>query len=437
MGKQTGTNLTKADVEAAAPGRTTRRVFDSKTRGLALQVTPAGVKTWVVVFRFNNQKTAVTLGRWPAMTVEVARKAAHAAWAKIDAGENPNQAKRDAKAAAVEARKAAVKVKDLVERYKEEHSPTNSKGWQEESARLMKRHILPELGEVPIQDVGPAEISTLLHKMRATPTQANRTRAVLRTMFARAEEWGLRPLGSNPVAVVKKRHTETKRDRRLSDLELKALGETLRTSKEDPIQLLGLRLALLAGMRKGEIQAIRWEWVDLQAGEIRIPPEHHKTGRKTKKARVVHLCSPLVADLKPVVKTIGCPFVFPGRSKKLKDGTIEWSAFTAIQKTWERVREAAKLADKKTPKEEDPGLHDLRRTFGSVAADLGLKGFVGELLGHAEASVTDIYTRAAAEPLKEAAEKIGARIAGILSGKIDPEQEAKNRAAEKAAKQAR
>jgi integrase len=94
--------------------------------------------------------------------------------------------------------------------------------------------------------------------------------------------------------------------------------------------------------------------------------------------------------------------------------------------------------DKKTgaylDEENNPGLHDLRRTFASVGADLGLKGFVGELLGHAEATVTDIYTRAAAEPLHEAAEKIGARIDGILSGRIDPEKEAKERREAKAAK---
>lgn len=61
-------------------------------------------------------------------------------------------------------------------------------------------------------------------------------------------------------------------------------------------------------------------------------------------------------------------------------------------------------------------LHFLRRTFASVGSDLGLKGFVGELLGHAEATVTDIYTRSAAEALHGAAEKIGARIEGILTG---------------------
>jgi len=57
---------------------------------------------------------------------------------------------------------------------------------------------------------------------------------------------------------------------------------------------------------------------------------------------------------------------------------------------------------------------------------------------HAEASVTDIYTRSAAEPLHDAAEKIGARIEGILTGAIDPEKEleARRKAQAKARKKA-
>ena len=111
-----------------------------------------------------------------------------------------------------------------------------------------------------------------------------------------------------------------------------------------------------------------------------------------------------------------------------------------LARPWERIRAGAGLAprDKKTgaylDEENNPGWHDLRRTFASVGADLGLKGFVGELLGHAEATVTDIYTRAATEPLHEAAEKIGARIEGILSGAIDPEKEAQERREAKAQK---
>ena len=126
-----------------------------------------------------------------------------------------------------------------------EHIQTNFKGQGAEATRLIEKHIRPALGKLPVATVGPADISALLYKMKGTPVQANRTRGVLRTMFGRAEEWEYRPLGSNPVAVVKLRAPEPKRERRLTDLELKALGVVLRKSKEDPTLILAVRLALL------------------------------------------------------------------------------------------------------------------------------------------------------------------------------------------------
>ena len=435
--------LNKTEVEALKPGEKDYFNPVEGLQGLQVRVLPNGEKAFVLRYRFHGIQKKHVLGRYPAMTPDAARKAHTAAWGLINAGTDPGKAKADARAAAAEVKRAAVTVSDLADRYILEHVPNNSKSWGDEAKRLLKKHILPAIGKMPLALVGPADISDLLFKMRkSTPVMANRTRAVLRTMFGRAEEWELRPLGSNPVSVVKQRASETKRERRLTDFELKALGLTLKTSTEAPENIVAVRLALLAGMRKGEIQALRWEWIDLEAGEIRIPPAFHKTGKKTGKTRVVHLCSALVKALKGLTQTIGCPFVVPGLP--LKDGKgkdakiISHRPFIGLQNPWERIREAAKLAIKDEPKDEDPGWHDLRRTFASVGADLGLKGFAGELLGHAEASVTDIYTRAAAEPLHDAAEKIGARIDGILTGAIDPEKEleARRKAQAKARKKA-
>ena len=332
-------------------------------------------------------------------------------------------------------------VADLAGRYVAEHIQKNFKGQGDEATRLINKHILPALGKLPLAKVGPADVSALLYKMKGTPVQANRTRGVLRTMFGRAEEWELRPLGSNPVAVVKLRAPEPKRERRLTDLELKALGAVLQKSGEAAPLLLAVRLAVLAGMRKGEIAGLKWIWLDLEAGEIRIPADAHKTGHKSGKIRVVHLCDALVAHLKSTVPTLACPFVVPGKPRVDAEGKPKpWEPIVGLQAPWERIRARAGLApqDKKTgaylDEENNPGWHDLRRTFASVGADLGLKGFVGELLGHAEATVTDIYTRSAAVPLHEAAEKIGVRIEGILSGAIDPEKEAEVRREAKEAK---
>lgn len=428
---------TKTQIEALQPKASNYPVpvvskRGQSVRGLALQVTPAGCKSFVLRFRLLGKQKTLTLGKFPDMSIEQAVSSAQAKWAEIREGRNPSDKKRE--------ERQSLTVKDLAERYLLEHIKPKGEGYGMEATRIINRHIIPKMGRLSLALVGPSDISTFLFKMRETPVQANRTRSILRTMFGRAEEWELRPLGSSPVTVVKNRTVEKSRERRLTDMELKSLGATLRTSKEPPEYLLAVRMALLAGMRKGEIAACKWSWVDLEAAEIRIPPEHHKTGKKTGKIRVVHLCNALAECLKATAHTLGCPFVVPGKARVDKDGKpLPWEPIVALQAPWERIRDAAGLSPKDDEgayldEDHNPGWHDLRRTFASVGADLGLKGFVGELLGHAEQTVTDIYTRAAAERLKDAAEAIGARIDGILSGAIDPEKEAEERRQAKARK---
>lgn len=448
MSKRGAIRLTKAAVESLQSESSAYFVSVVNAKGQAIQglnvrVLTSGKRVFVHRYRFDGVQKTFTLGRWPAMTCDAAEKASMAAQVQVNSGRDPGNVKSEAKKAAAAARQAAFTVANLATRYIEEHIPDNKPSWQKEATRLIQKHIVPNLGDIPLKAVGSADVSALLHKIRkVTPTQANRVRAVLQTMFGRAEEWELRPLGSNPVRVVKQRAPEKKRERRLSDVELKALGIELRKTKESCYILAAVRLALLGGMRKGEIQALRWEWVDLDAEEIHLPAFEsvgnawtHKTARKTGEARVVYLCSALQEVLKALPKTQGCPYVVPGLPKKNKEGKIiQWRPFIGLQGPWERIRVASGLAIEGKPSDEDPTWHDLRRTFSSIGTDLGLKGFMGELLGHAEQTVTDIYTRSAEERLREATEAIGTRINGILSGAVDPEKEAEDRRKGKAAK---
>ena len=419
--------LNKQDVQALEADIGGNRFYPvNGYQGLCVQVTKAGVKSFVLRYRFHGRQKIHTLGVYPTMAPDEAKKSHSVAWTKINSGVDPNQERIDARLVAAEKKAAAFTVADLADLYIRDHiKVSNGKGWQAEATRLIKKHILPDLGDKPVKDVGPANISSLLLKIqKKTPTQANRVRAVLHTMFGRAEEWEKRPLGTNPVSVVKQRSPEVKRLRRLSELELKALGGVLNKSTESVYVLMAIRLALLAGMRKGEIQALRWEWLNLDLAHIRIPPEFHKTGKKTGKPRFVHLCSSLVTLLRTLPRTLGCIYVIPGLPKLDKnENIVKWGPFVGLQKPLERIREAAGFAVKDKPDEEDPGWHDLRRTFGGIGKDLGLKAFVGDLLGHSEQNVTEIYTRAAEKRVKEAAELIGGRIDGILTGHIDPERQ--------------
>ena len=104
-------------------------------------------------------------------------------------------------------------------------------------------------------------------------------------MFSLAELWELRPDGTNSCRHVK-RFKEDKRERFLSDAEYRRLGSALREIEQDGSEtasaIAAIRLLMLTGCRLSEIQKLRWEHVDLEAGELRLPDT--KTG-----AKVVHL----------------------------------------------------------------------------------------------------------------------------------------------------
>jgi site-specific recombinase XerD len=80
-----------------------------------------------------------------------------------------------------------------------------------------------------------------------------------------------------------------------------------------------------------------------------------------------------------------------------------------LQDPWQRIRKRAGL--------EDVRLHDLRHTFASAGAALGSSLLViGKLLGHVEPSTTARYAHLSADPLREASDAIGSKIAAAMRG---------------------
>ena len=445
MAKKEGPNLTKVDIEALEPKAAMYRLPAGGCKGLVLQVTPAGVMSWMLRFRMDGHQVNHTLenGQWPGMTVSQARKAGLALWGRIGKGENPAGTKR--------AKREAQTVSQLVTQFRKEHLDLNLKpSTKAEYERLIQKRILPTLGTKKVKDIQPSDVAKLLSKIRAdTPKgiEANRTRAVLSKMFTLGALWGFCPTGSNP-AKGQTRAPETKKDRHLSDKELLSLGDALRhldptpegedrpldaLPEENLYALAAVRLALLTGLRKSEIigdkkreiPALTWASVDLEAARIELT--HHKTARKAG-TRMVPLCSAACELLEHLPRVLTIPETFC-----VIPGGVAGEALVNLQTPWERVRDAVGTlqARAKVPKKDrvdvtDVTIHDLRRSFASLGARMGYPdSFIGALLGHAAGSVTAGYARVGFDPLRDAVEVIGARMAGLLSGLIDLEAEAK------------
>jgi integrase len=184
------------------------------------------------------------------------------------------------------------------------------------------------------------------------------------------------------------------KDRVLSGGELAKFGAVLRDKATTyPAAATVARLLALTGLRYAEAPGLRWAEVDHAAGVLRL--EESQTGRS------VRPCGKSAQRLLESLPRNETSWIFPDSF-----GTGPAHSRTLIADLFN----AAGLADARS--------HDLRRTFGSTAADLGYSdGTIGDLLGHARRGVTSRhYIRRADPMLSAAADKVSETIARLLDG---------------------
>ena len=363
--------------------------WDADLPGFGVRVRGSGRKYYVVQYRADGRVRRITLGRHGAVPTETARRRAMAAISEAKGGGDP--------AAARDERRKAVTMKQLGKRFLEEYVPNHCKpSTAYEYGRSVNFFIDPRIGRRKVRDIKRSDIAELHHELRETPYQANRTLGVLSKMFSQAEVWGLRRDGSNPCLHVK-RYKEEKRERFLNAEEFSRLGqvldEILRDGSETRSAVVAFRLLMLTGCRLSEIQKLRWEHVDLEAGELHLPDT--KTG-----GRAVPLAPSAVRLLETLPRDEDNPWVIAGKKPD--------SHLTDLQHPWRRIRARADL--------EDVRIHDLRHSFASRALALG-EGLpmIGKLLGHTQVQTTARYAHLARDTVKASAARIGDSIDGDLA----------------------
>ena len=264
--------ITKRAVDRLQGDGAEKFYWDDDLPGFGVRIRSSGRKYYVVQFRADGRLRRIALGRHGAMPTETARRRAMVAVSEAKGGGDP--------ALARDAGRKAPTMKQLGKRFLEDYVPDHCKpSTAYEYGRSVKFFIDPRIGARKVKDIKRSDIAELHHALRETPYQANRTLGVLSKMFSLAEMWGFRPDGSNPCLHVK-RYREEKRERFLSAEEFARLGrvldETLRDGSETRSAVVAIRLLMLTGCRLSEIQKLRWEHVDLETGELRLPDT--KTG---------------------------------------------------------------------------------------------------------------------------------------------------------------
>jgi integrase len=362
-----------------APDTGNRLYFDTEVRELALRVTAAGARAWVITYTVQGRTRRYTIGAWPDWSTALARDEARRVLRDVDLGNDP--------LAGRQAFREAPTVAELAERFEREVLPRNRPATRAAYRHLLKAYVLPSLGRLKVAAVTHADVE----RMHREATQhgayvANRALAMLGRMMSLAVKWQICP--DNPARGIERNHEE-RRTRYLTAEEVARLSEVLagHTNRQSANIV---RLLLLTGARKGEVLSMRWEDLDLEAGVWTKPSSH----TKQKKEHRVPLSAP-ARELLAGIERSG-PWVFPGDTAEGHQSDIK--------RFWAAVR-------KKTGIRARP--HDLRHTYASVLASSGASlPLIGALLGHSLPQTTARYAHLFDDPLRAATERVGAIVTG-------------------------
>lgn len=384
--------LTKRAVDALQPRDKPYVAYDADLTGFGLRIMPSGVKSWIAEYRPDGggrgvAKKRVTLGKVGALTPEQARRAASELLARVRLGADPAAEKAD--------RRDAPTVGGLIDAFIVEHVEGKLKPASAISAKAGLERLRAAHGSLKAEALARAQLALLHSSMRATPYLANRHLAAWRKMYGWAETRGLVPEGHNPAKKIEP-FREQARERYLSTDELARLGDALRLCEQegvDPGAVAAIRLLILTGARLQEILQAEWSQID-ERGVLWLADS--KTGRKP-----VYLSAAAQAVLAGLPRIYGNPYVIAGARAGQPRADLN--------KPWARVKRIAGL--------DGVRLHDLRHSFASVGAgaSLGLP-IIGRLLGHTQAATTQRYAHVGADPLRRAADTIGATIAAAMDG---------------------
>ncbi|MDS4027480.1 MAG: integrase family protein [Candidatus Contendobacter sp.] len=354
---------------------------DAKTPGLVLAITASGCRSFLVYRKLNGRPVRVTLGRFPPMTVEQARRRAAGVLAQLVNGIHPLEERR-----AVQARQ--ITLREVLDDYL---TARTLKPKTREMYRWLVENpagAFHDWKNRPLLDISRDLVEKRHRDLTArSPGVANLASTLLGALFnfARGKyEHNGRPLvEDNPV----RRLTATgawcdlaKRTGYLPTAKLPAWWQA--TELLDPTPRDLLRLLLLTGLRKNEGAGLRWLHVDLAAKTLHVP--------ETKNRRPLTLpLSDYLADLLAArlqeAQAAGSPYVFPSPTGK-------GHYVNALSASHAAAAQA-----------ETPGMvHDLRRTFITIAESLDIAAYAIKALvnHHTAADVTQGYLQINTERLR-------------------------------------
>lgn len=280
-------------------------------RGLHLVVMPNGTKTWRYKYRHGGKEKLLTLGAYPDLSLEQARRAHEDQRRKLQAGDDPSALRKADKLARQLAADNSFQAvaRAWWESWRVARSPRHAL----QVMNRLEADVFPVIGHRPVSEVQPLHLVALMKLIakRGAVDIAARAVQTCGQVFRYAVAHGL--AARNPATDIKPGDVlpsrRTVNFARVDAADLPELLRAIEAYQGNPATRLAMRLMTLTFVRTSELIEAKWSEFDLERCRWDIPAER----MKMKTPHIVPLSSQAIDVLKTLQLVSGHrEYIFPG-----------------------------------------------------------------------------------------------------------------------------
>lgn len=326
--------LTDTELKKARPAEKEYKLSDGE--GLFLVIKPNSKKVWRVNFTLNGKRKPYTIGNYPTVTLATARTIAKDIRYIASTGVDPVNKRREQQVRQEDTQ--VVTFKSLAESFlkHKELEWTNSKNIITNEGRL-KNYVYNPIGSKAIADISRQDIIDLIREIpyinvggtRKSASKfetAKRTHQLVSQVFKHAIAQGLITVNPTNDIQVKDLVPKAKSEKMKAILDIVTLRRLYSSFDEysgSPTLEYALKFLALSALRPGNIQNLKWEYVDYANDLIMFPPEAMKA-REEFHLPLTPKLTELLDKMKPITRYnseyVFCSPVAP--SKKISENSL-------------------------------------------------------------------------------------------------------------------
>ena len=259
----------------------------------------------------------------------------------------------------------------------------------------LRLHLVPHIGHRRLDEIGADDVTLIKSALRGKAVgTVNGVLTVLSVLLHKAVEWGVTPKRDIDIPLL-----IDPDDDDVEFYDRDAIAKLLDVAKSvSPEAHLCILLGADTGMRRGEIVALQWKYVDFERNQITVALKDYRGQlgpTKGKRKRRVQMTGRLREALLACQHARG-PFVLMHEDgRRFTDAAVEWRI--------RQIQWRAGFRSSPTLKQAHGQTHKLRHTCGSILAMKGAPTLViKEILGHRDIKTTERYMHLAPRAVADA-----------------------------------